>query len=62
VGQPRKSERLLGDGPRTAQLSRRARRHGTAVGSDHDVWIENREKRVQVTAARGCEEGVYDLL
>ena len=35
--------------------------NGTAVGSDHDVWIENREKRVQVTAARRCEEGVYDL-
>jgi hypothetical protein len=29
-----------------------------AVGSDHDVWIENRKKRVEVTAARGSEEGV----
>jgi hypothetical protein len=54
----RESERLLGNGPRTAELPRCARRHGTAVGSDHNLWIENRQKCVEVTAARGSEESI----
>jgi len=47
----RESERLLGYGPRTVEFPRYVRRHATAVGSDYDVWIENRQKRVEITAA-----------
>src|SRR2546429_9270264 len=32
--------------------------HGCGVGSQHDVWIEHCQQRVEVTAARGSEEGV----
>ena len=32
--------------------------HGCAVGSEHDVWVEHREQRGEITAARGSEEGV----
>src|SRR5687767_12110327 len=50
---PREGEPLLGHGRRTADLPRCARRHGTAVDSEHDVWVEHREKRLEVTVARG---------
>jgi hypothetical protein len=30
--------------------------HGCGVGSEHDVWVEHREKRVEVTVARRGEE------
>jgi len=47
---------------RAADLPRRARLHGCAIGPEHDVWVEHREKRVEVTIARGREEGAdgYD--
>src|SRR5947208_3512344 len=32
--------------------------HGRLVGSEHDIWVEYREKRVEVTAARGSEKGI----
>jgi hypothetical protein len=54
-GTPREG---VGHGRRTADLTRCARMHGRAVGSEHDVWVEHREKRVEVTAARGSKEGV----
>ena len=34
---------------------------GGAVGSEHDVRVEHGEKRVEVAAARGGEEGFDDL-
>jgi hypothetical protein len=57
-GAPREG---VGHGRRTADLSRSAHLNGCAVGSEHDVWVEHREKRLEVTAARGSEEGVDDL-
>ena len=56
---PRKGDRLPGPDPRTVDLARCARRHG--VGTNHDVRIEHRDERVEVTGARGCEERVDDL-
>src|SRR6266566_9616445 len=32
--------------------------HDRLVGSEHDIWVEHREKCVEVTAARGSEESV----
>jgi len=51
-------ERLLGHGRRTADLRRHARRHGTAISSTHDVWVEHPEKRLEVTGARSGQESV----
>ena len=51
-GTPREGERLLGPDPRTTDLSRCTRTHGSVVGSDHDVRVEQREQRVEVTRAR----------
>jgi hypothetical protein len=53
-GMPREG---LGHGRRTTDLARCACLHGCAVGSEHDVRVEHREKRVEVTASRGSEEG-----
>jgi len=36
-------------------------RRGRAVGSRHDVWVDHRDKRVEVAASRGGEEGVDGL-
>jgi hypothetical protein len=60
-GTPREDERLLSHGPLTADFSRCARRHGSAVCSDHNVWIKHREKRLKVSTARGGEEGIDHL-
>ena len=54
-------ERPPGHGGRTADLPRCDRRQGGTVGSEHDVRIEHRDKRVEVSIARGGEEGVHDL-
>lgn len=48
LGAPREG---LGHGRRTADLLRRARLLGGAVGSEHDVRVEQREQRVEVAAA-----------
>jgi hypothetical protein len=56
-GTPREDERLLGHGPCTAYFPRCARRHSRAVGSHHDIWVEHRKKRGEVTAAGGSQEG-----
>jgi hypothetical protein len=32
--------------------------NGATVGSEHDVWVEDREKRIEVAAARGGEKSV----
>jgi hypothetical protein len=54
-------ERHPGHGRRTADLPRCVRRQGGAVGSEHDVRVEHRDKRVEVSIARGGEEGVDDF-
>jgi hypothetical protein len=36
-------------------------RHHCAVGSEHDIRVEHCNKRVEVTVARGGEEGVDDF-
>ena len=53
--------RPLGHGRRTADLPRCSCRDGTAVCSEHDVRVEHRQQRGEVTAARGGEEGVDDF-
>jgi hypothetical protein len=35
--------------------------HRCAVGAEHDVWVEHREKCVELAVARGREERVHDL-
>jgi hypothetical protein len=47
-----------GHGRRAADLRRRARGHGCAVGAQHDVRVEHREQRGEVAGAGGGEEGV----
>jgi len=37
------------------------RRHGCAVGSEHDVRVEHCNKRVEVAVSRGGEEGVENF-
>jgi hypothetical protein len=44
--------------PRTSHLARCARVYGCGIGSEHDVWVQHREKCGKVTAARGREEGI----
>ncbi len=56
--EPRKGERLAGHGGRTANHHRGRRTQDTAVGSQHDIGVEHRDKRVEVTVAGGGEEGV----
>jgi hypothetical protein len=58
LGTPREGERLLGHGWRTADLPWRARRRSCVVRPQHDVRVEHREKRSEVTGARGSGEGV----
>src|SRR5262249_41600676 len=60
--QPPESERLLGHRPCATDLPRYTRGHDTPVSSDHDVGVEQREERVEVTVAGGGEEGADDLL
>ena len=36
-------------------------RHGTVVGSEHDVQVEHRDKRAEVTVAGGGEDGVAEV-
>jgi hypothetical protein len=50
AGAPREG---LGNGCRAANSARCTHIHGGTVGSEHDVWVEQREKRVEVAAARG---------
>ena len=49
------------DRRRTADFPRGAHLHGFSVGSEDDVRVEHREKRIEVTAPRGGEEGVDDF-
>src|SRR5947207_16017587 len=58
AGKPREEERLLGHGRRTSDL---LRGDATTVGSEHHVRVEHREKRVEVSVARGSEEGIDHL-
>ena len=48
AGTPREGP---GDGGGAPDFLRRARRHGGVIGSKHDIRIERREQRVEVTAA-----------
>jgi hypothetical protein len=50
-----------GHGTRVSDLLRCARTHGGAVGPEHDVRVEQRQKRPKVALARGGEEGPDDL-
>src|SRR6266568_7321515 len=54
-GSPRE---LPGHGQRTANLLQSAHMHGCLIGSKHSIWVEHRKKGVEVTTARGSEEGV----
>src|SRR6266567_70976 len=54
-GTPRE---LTGHGQRTANLLQSAHMHGCVIGSKHRIWVEHRKKGVEVTTARGSEEGV----
>src|SRR6478672_9253200 len=51
---------LAGDGGSAPNFLRRAHSHGGGVGDEHDVRVEQGHERVEVTAARGGEEGVDD--
>jgi uncharacterized protein YbjT (DUF2867 family) len=48
----------LDHGWRTTDPPRYARRRGTAVCSEHYLRVEHRNKRVEVSGARGSKEGV----
>jgi hypothetical protein len=51
----------LDHGWRTTDPPRCARRRGTAVCSEHYLRVEHRNKRVEVSGARGSKEGADDL-
>lgn len=51
---PRKS---TSHGRRTADLARCSYLNGSFVGPEHDLGIEQRNQRVEVTFARGSQEG-----
>jgi hypothetical protein len=50
AGAPREG---LGNGCCATNSARCTHIHGGTVGSKHDIWVEQREKRVEVAAARG---------
>src|SRR5262245_53415363 len=52
LGELRKDERLLSHGLCTANLPRHTRRHATAIGSQHDLWVKH----------RSCVHGVICLM
>jgi hypothetical protein len=56
--EPRIEERLAGDRPRPADLSRSAR--WTKIRAQHDVRVQHLEQRLEVAVARGREERVDD--
>ncbi len=51
----------VGHGRRAADLARCTQMHGRGVGAEHDIWVEQRDQRVEITAARGREEGVDNV-
>src|SRR5215207_1909915 len=57
-GPCREGQRPPSYGPRTVDLARSASTHGCAIGSNDDVGVENRDKRVEVAIAGGGEEGI----
>ncbi len=52
----RYSPRLAGDGRRTATHRRRVGAPGAKVRSQHDIGIEQRDERIEVTAARSAKK------
>lgn len=57
----RERDRLLRPSLRTADLPQRIWNSSGTVGSDHDVWIEQRHECVKVAAAQRGEEGVNNF-
>jgi len=57
-GRLRENDRPPGPVARSADFPRRARSRSNAVGSDHEIRGEHREKTFEVTAAQSREEGV----
>ena len=55
----RPEQRLAGDRLGALEVLRRAGR--ATVGPEHDVGIEHRDERVEITLAGGCEERLDDL-
>ncbi len=56
LGEPGTPGEGASHGRRTAHFPGSARIHGCAICSEHDVWVEQRQQRVEVAAARGGEE------
>src|SRR5262249_62219298 len=44
-----------------ADFCRCAHLHGYAIGSENDVWVEQREQPAEVTPARGWKKSFYDF-
>jgi hypothetical protein len=59
--QPRPSGECFRDGRRAKHIRFCTHLHGHVIGSQHDFWIEQREKRVELTVVRGREERGHDF-
>src|SRR5262245_27904295 len=53
---PRATSHLL----RAADLDRSACQHLTGVGSEHHLWVEDRDEAVEVAVTRSCGKGIDD--
>ncbi len=56
-GAPRGGERIPGHSRCTTNFPGSAWRHGGAVSPKQDIWVQHREKSLEVTPARGSQEG-----
>src|SRR5262245_18552175 len=57
-GTPREGERVFSHGRRPAHLGWRTSGDSHAIGPDHDIWVEDREQRLEITVARSGEKGL----
>src|SRR5262245_12682832 len=56
LGKLREAQRLFGHGLRAANLPRYTHHHATAIGAQHDLRVEHRQKCLEVAATRGSQE------
>src|SRR5262249_32634979 len=57
-GTRREGERVFSHGRRPAQRNWRTSRDGRAIGPHHDIRVEDRKQRLEITAARSGKKGL----
>lgn len=61
LGKPPEGECLVGHGPRAADFPGCARGTSATIGAEHDVGVEHRDERIEVSVAGGSEERAHHL-